>query len=281
MRSFFPDIVVGDTEPTPTPTTPSTYTAWLGSFREVNGYDLAFLHLDIDWSREAWASDAAEVVQFGEEFGVPIGIIYTGNQSDSSDDQWLAIAGERAKEYEQVAGSSPPQVLFQSWMDHPDRALPETEPSTFTHLILAYFEDHNALGFTEGQLAGNLALRRLVVVSSTEPGSDPEQAVDGDPGTHWSAGDFAPQWIEITLDGPSEVAAIRLTPSQYPEGETTHRVLGWVDGHWVELGVATGQIRDGRPIVVTGPWSNVERIRVETDSSPSWVAWYEIEVLAT
>lgn len=280
MRSFFPDIVVGDTEPTPVPTTPSTYTLWLETFREVNGYDLAFLHLDIDWAREAWAADAAEVVQFGQGFGVPVGIIYTGNGSDSSDDQWLAIAGERVREYERVARSSPSQVLFQSWMDHPDRALPETEPWTFTHLILTYFEDHDALGFTADQLAGNLALRRPVAVSATEPGSKPERAVDGDPGTHWSAGDFAPEWIEITLDGPSEVAAIRLTPSQYPGGETMHRVLGWVDGDWVELDLATGQTHDGRPFVVTGPWSNVERIRVETDSSPSWVAWYEIEVLA-
>jgi len=90
---------------------------------------------------------------------------------------------------------------------------------------------------------------------------------------------IAPQWIEVTLDGPGEVAVIRLT-SQYPEGEATHRVLGWVDGAWIELGVATRQIRNGRPIVVTGPWSKVERIRVETGSSPSCVAWYEIEVLA-
>jgi len=29
MRGFFPDIVIGDTEPTPLPTTTGTYTAWL------------------------------------------------------------------------------------------------------------------------------------------------------------------------------------------------------------------------------------------------------------
>jgi len=280
MRSSFPGIVVGDTEPTPMPTTPSTYTSWLESFRAVNGYDLGFLHLDIDWGREGWAADAAAIARFGEEFGVPIGIIYTGNQSDSSDDQWLAIAGERVKEYEGVAGSAPSHVLFQSWMDHPDRVLPETDPWTFTRMVLTYFEDHEALGFTEDQLAADLALGRPVEASATAPGSGTDRAVDGDPGTHWSAGDFAPQWIEITLDGPHEVAAIRLTPSQYPEGETAHRVLGLVDGGWVELGVVTGNTRDGIPLVVMGPWSDVERVRVETDSSPSWVAWYEIEVLA-
>ncbi len=73
---------------------------------------------------------------------------------------------------------------------------------------------------------------------------------------------------------------IRLTPSQYPEGPTTHEVKGWIDGGWVELGTIDGNSRDGVPLELTGPWSDVERVRVETVASPSWVAWYEIEVLA-
>ncbi len=172
MRSFFPDVVVGDTEPTPLPTSPSTYTDWLETFRDTNGYDLGFLHLDIDWGREGWATDAAAVVRFGASFGVPVGIIYTGNFADTTDEQWLAIAGERVEEYERVAGAAPPHVLFQSWMDHPDRALPETEPGTFTGLILNYFEDHRALGFTSDQLAGDLALHRPVKASATQPGAE-------------------------------------------------------------------------------------------------------------
>ncbi len=282
MRSSFPNIVVGDTEPTPTPTDAETYTSWLETFREVNGYDLAFLHLDIDWARSGWESDARTIVEFGRTFGVPVGIIFTGNGADISDDRWLAIAGERVKAYEAVAGRLPPHVLFQSWMDHPDRVLPETTPWTFTNMVLTFFENHDHLGFTPEQLANNLALGRPTSASSTEVGADSWRAVDGDAGTHWSAGDDAIQWIEITLDGPSTISAIRLTPSQYPEGETTHRVLGWVDGKWTLLGELTGVTRDGTPITITADpvWERVEKVKVETRKSPSWVAWFEIEILA-
>ncbi len=282
MRGFFPDIVIGDIEPTPGPTTAGTYTTWLETFREVNGYDLAFLHLDIDWSRDEWPATAFEIVDFGEGFGVPVGIIFTGNHSDPGDDIWLAIAGERVKEYQEAAGVVPPHVVFQSWTDHPDRALPETEAWTFTNLLLTYFTEPFALGFTTEQLAGNIALGRPVTASAAEPGAGPERVVDGDAGTHWSAGAGPTQWVEITLDGPSDITEIRLTPAQFPAGDTAHRILGWIGGASVELDGFNGPTSDGEPIVITPPtpWAGVERLRVETTASPSWVAWYEIEVFS-
>ena len=282
MTGFFPDVVIGDTEPTPLPTTVGTYTGWLETFREVNGYDLEFLHLDLDWGRDDWPETASEIAEFGEDFGVPVGIIYTGNHSDPSDDSWLATAGERVKEYETIGGGQPPHVIFQSWMDHPDRALPESEPWTFTNLVLTYLNDRSALGFTPEQLAGNIALGRMVTASAQDVGAAPDRAVDGDAGTNWSAGDSPPQWVEITLDGPSTVTGMRLTPAQFPEGETTHRVLGLIGGGWVELASITGVTSDGIPIEVVPEtkWQGVEAIRVETTDSPSWVAWYEIEVFS-
>jgi hypothetical protein len=282
MRSRFPDVAVGDTEPTPHPTMVSTYTSWLETFRQVNGYDLAFLHLDIDWSRDTWAADAHEMITFGEGFGVPVGIIYTGNHSDPSDDRWVAIAGERIKEYEAVAGASPPHVLFQSWMDHPNRVLPESEPWTFTNLVLTYFTEPQELGHTPDQLAENVALGRPVSATSEEPGASAARAVDGDAGTHWSAGSGPTQAIELILDGPTDIVSVTLIPAQFPEGETTHRVLGLVGGSWVELDVVSGPTQDGIPITIVpdSPWIAVERLMVETVVSPSWVAWYEIEVTA-
>ena len=280
MQGFFPDVLIGDIEPTPTPTTAGTYISWLESFRQVNGYDPAFLHLDIDWSRDEWPVTAQEIVDFGSEFGVPIGIIYTGNHSDPDDATWLAITGERVKEYEEVSGQAPPHVVFQSWMDHPDFALPENETGTFSNLVFTYFDDPTALGFSAGQQAANIALGRPVTASATEPGAEADRVVDGDAGTHWSAGADPTQWIEITLDGPSTIASIRLTPAQFPAGETSHRILGLVDGIQVELDAFAGPTSDGVPIVraPTSPWEAVEALRVETVASPSWAAWYEIEV---
>lgn len=282
MRGFFPDTVIGDIEPTPFPTTAATYTTWLQTFREVNGYDLAFLHLDIDWSREDWATNARDAVEFGAGFGVPVGVIFTGNHSDPDDATWLAIAGERVKEYEASSGILPRHVVFQSWMDHPDRALPETEPVTFSNLIHTYLTDRTALGFTADQLAGNVALGRPVTASAVEPGAGPDRVVDGDAGTHWSAGAEPPQWVEMTLDGPTSITSIRLTPAQFPAGETTHVISGLVAGEWSQLDRVEGVTTDGVPIVTApaGAWLGVEAVRVETEASPSWVAWYEIEVFS-
>lgn len=106
MRSYFPDIIVGDTEPTPSPTDADTYMSWLETFRDVNGYDLAFLHLDIDWARSGWESDAKTVVEFGNTFGVPVGIIFAGNSADISDDRWLAIAGGAGQGVRSGCGAS-------------------------------------------------------------------------------------------------------------------------------------------------------------------------------
>lgn len=92
------------------------------------------------------------------------------------------------------------------------------------------------------------------------------------------------QWIEVDLGGVFDVAEIRLVPSQYPAGNTVHRILGSgpETGGLIELGVIEGETNDGDYLVLFGasPWLGLDSIRVETTSSPSWVAWREIEVVA-
>ncbi len=130
----------------------------------------------------------------------------------------------------------------------------------------------------------DLALGKPVTASSEaqHPAAD---AVDGNPGTLWGSGLDAPQWIEIDLGAPVTVARIRLTVAQYPEGPTDHRVL--VRGPnpadpWVLVGEPNGATHDSQVIDVAGgaPWTNVRYVRIETVSSPSWVSWREVEVLA-
>jgi len=280
MGSRFPDVVVGDTEPTPHPVQVSTYSEWLETFRAVNGYDLAFLHLDVDWSRTEWPSMVEELVAFGNEFGVPVGMIYIGNAADPSDQVDIEVMGERVLRLEDENGVHPVHILFQSWVDHPDHVLPESEPYTFTGFIRAYYEDRSLLGFTSD--GGNLAYGMPATASRSESGKPADLAVDGDPGTSWSAGDFAPQWIEIDLD-PVDVATVTLIVAQYPAGNTTHRVLGSPIGSkaLVELGTLSGFTSDGDTLVLEndGSWPTIDAIRVETLVSPSWVAWGEIQVV--
>lgn len=108
-----------------------------------------------------------------------------------------------------------------------------------------------------------------------------EAAVDGDPTTAWGAGGDAPQWIEIDLDGVT-VGVVELLVSQWPAGRTVHEITLTTSGGTTVTETIDGSTDDGDTLVVTydEPVEDVVKIRVRTRVSPSWVAWYEIEVLA-
>jgi hypothetical protein len=285
MRSEFPRVIIGDTEPFPTPTSPEEYRDWLLAFRATASYDLAFLHMDLDWSRSAWPEQALQMEGYGRELGIPIGIIYTGNAANSDDAAWIAIAGERIRRHQFADGGQPDHILFQSWVDHPDFVLPEADPTTFTGLIYTYSTAPDELGLKRQGVGANLALGKLVRVSAIEAGHPGGDAVDGDSGTHWSAGAMAPQWIEIDLGQPFDIAELRLIPSQYPAGQTDHQVLGRGPnpGDAFELLHDFNEFtEDGQRLVFTPPaaWQDIRYVRIATNRSPSWVGWREIELIA-
>jgi hypothetical protein len=285
IKSIFPNVLVGDTEPLTGAANDRAYQSWLEIFHQVNKYNLAFLHMDIDWSRPAWAQEVVSIETYGRQIAVPIGIIYTGNAFDTTDQAWISSAGERVKKYELQAGGRPDQVLFQSWNDKPDFVLPETQSFTFTNFVDAYFADKSTLGYPRTGAGANLALEKLVVASSQLPDNPGASAVDGDLGTWWGAGAGPPQWIQIDLGAAYDIQAIRLTISQYPEGNTVHRLLGkgaGADGAFQLLYTFTGSTLDGQTLTYapSQPIQGIQFIRVETAVSPSWVAWREIEVVA-
>jgi hypothetical protein len=285
MRGYFPDLVVGDTEPLAGDSSPASYTAWLEAFRRVNGFDLAFLHMDIDWGRPTWPAEVKAIEDFGRTFGVPVGIIYNGNFQDPTDEAWLSIAGERVRRYEDQTAGQPEHVLFQSWNDKPDHALPDSEPYSFTGFVRAYFGDRESLGLRREGAGANIAYQKVARVSSAFNGQSGAFAVDGDPGTSWNSGGGPLQWIQIDLGETYTIAEIRLTVAQSPAGDTTHVVYG--------SGTSTGRFRDilhvfrgptddSDVLVFTPdqPIPGVRVVRIETTLSPSWVAWREIEVVA-
>lgn len=284
MKTIFPDLFVGDTEPLWHEVDVEDYKNWLSVFREVNGYDLAFFHLDVDFSRNDWPQAAMELESFARGQGIEFGIIYFGSPNAPSDEAWLTSAGERVKTYELVAGGQPDHVLFQSWHDHPDRTLPETEPYTFTWFINAYFEDKENLGVRTEGLGANVAFSKSVRASKSDQ-SQPQGAVDGDPDTYWGAGDFAPQWIEIDLGEPYTLAELRLLVGQSPGGDTSHQVLvkGPNSGDKFQTAHIFSGVTDDLQwlrLAFPEPLQEVRYVRIETISSPSWIAWREIEVIA-
>ena len=79
------------------------------------------------------------------------------------------------------------------------------------------------------------------------------------------------------------MAAVRLTGAQSPAGPTVHDVYGRsIDGSLVLLHRFKGTTQDGMILSYSppGPWTSFRAIRIQTSSSPSWVAWKEIEILA-
>jgi hypothetical protein len=101
--------------------------------------------------------------------------------------------------------------------------------------------------------------------------------------TGWESGADPPGSIEIQLDSASIVCEVRLTVNQYPPGSTVHRLLLRIGGQWQVVHTFSGQTQIGQVLTWTSPQpvAGVTAVRVETVASPSFVAWYEIEVLGT
>jgi hypothetical protein len=130
----------------------------------------------------------------------------------------------------------------------------------------------------------NLALGKAASASHSVPSNPPGLAVDGNPATNWISDGELPQWIEVDLGSPSTVVRIELVVSQFPEGNTVHRVWGR-DGSGADglLGELAGFTRDPDTLTLapTQPWQDIRAVRVETIASTSWAAWREIRVFGT
>jgi tetratricopeptide (TPR) repeat protein len=131
----------------------------------------------------------------------------------------------------------------------------------------------------------NLAYRTSVTVSSALPGNPASMAADGKRDNWWGAGAFAPQWIELDLWANQVIAEVRLLPSQSPAGKTIHRLLAKgpaTDDQYVLLHTFEGWTGDNNWLIfkLPEPLHGIRYIRIETMSSPSWVSWREIEVIA-
>jgi len=113
----------------------------------------------------------------------------------------------------------------------------------------------------------------------------PDKPFDLDQPTTWNAGGYAPQWIEADVGSSSQLASIRLTVTQSPDGPTTHEV--WVSQQPI------GEDRRKAKLAHTfnGPTQNLQALKfdfplgmsaryvqIRTTQSPSWVAWAAIEM---
>jgi hypothetical protein len=157
----FPDIIIGEVEPTRFPSYAGGQDAlkeWIKGYNDTLGRPLAFMQLDVPWtddghrvpgadyvSREP--DDAVEFYRDMEEFRRQgllggLGIIFDGTPLDSTDSAWVQDARDHVEMMEGKYGLHPDQIIFQSWMPHPSHALPETQPDTLTGLVDWYVRRH-------------------------------------------------------------------------------------------------------------------------------------------
>lgn len=153
----FPSVIVGDIEPFPAlssvPNWAADYAEWVTAFREETGTPLSFLHMDFNWGdprlnlREdsnssdpkAIAALAATVASVARGNGLQVGMIYNGNDAAATSVLWMQQARVHI-EYVESSGIHPEQVTFESWATQPTHALPETDPSALSSLVLYYFQ---------------------------------------------------------------------------------------------------------------------------------------------
>jgi hypothetical protein len=158
-REVFRDIVIGEGEPTRFPAYAGWQVdlkEWLTGEREVLGRPVAFVQLDIPWTDDGGhvpgatspshqPADAITVYHALEDLRRQhlvdgIGLIEDGTLKDMTDSAWVQDARGHLQLLEGQYHLRPDQEVFQSWMPHPSRALPETQPDTLTSLVDWYVD---------------------------------------------------------------------------------------------------------------------------------------------
>ena len=167
LLAQFPNVIVGDIEPFPVaaPNWLSQYRAGIQAFRKALGFPLAFFDADVDWNTPSYLADLASVRQMVASEGVPFGIIYDGNGTDTSDAQWIQSATQHMLSVELNQGS-PDLVIFQSWHPYPKKLVPETDSDSFTSLIDTYFRHRT---FLSSSINGSTLQGALTAVDAGRP----------------------------------------------------------------------------------------------------------------
>jgi len=135
--------------------------------------------------------------------------------------------------------------------------------------------------FSNGFSQQNIAIGKRASASNTHNTTSTSNLVDGNYNTPWNAGASATQWISIDLQDNYTISSIKLIPCQSPAGNTTHEILVTSDNNsWNSIDKFTVYSSDKSPIErkFSTPINNVKSIKVITSQSPSWIAWFEIEI---
>lgn len=144
LRSIFPSVRVGDTEPVleaPTDAQwPDRISQWTQAFQAAYGQKLEFFHADVVWS-SSWQGALQAVSKAIRAQGIAFGVIYNSDRRDKNNIEAMEQMLGRSAAVEATI-PMPDQVVFQSWQRYPDRVTPETETGSMTGTILKYVKQN-------------------------------------------------------------------------------------------------------------------------------------------
>jgi hypothetical protein len=143
VRKVFPDVKVGDVEPFPVHhpdarTWIANLTEWWDAYKKYNGAPFAFFQADLVRTTPDWRNQFEMAVAVVRRDGIPLGVIYDGQPTDNSDEQWTANARTLCRTVEGQMRVTPDLVIFQTWTDRPRKMLPDTADGSLTNLVARY-----------------------------------------------------------------------------------------------------------------------------------------------
>lgn len=107
----------------------------------------------------------------------------------------------------------------------------------------------------------------------------PEKAVDGNPATAWSSGDFPTDWIELDLGKSRTVTGMQMLSGHFPAGNETFQIYTGSTPNPTTLAYSSATYIDpGDTLNVTfsAAQPNTRYIRIVTTASNSWVSWIDL-----
>lgn len=128
----------------------------------------------------------------------------------------------------------------------------------------------------------NVALGKPVTASAALGGNPAQNAVDGNCSAIWNAGGYATQYIEVDLGALYTINNINIMFEMTPNGNVNHEILTSPDmSTWSVVDIATGFYVTGQLIercYSSSPLTNVRGVRINSITSPSWIAIREFGV---
>ena len=130
IRSIFPDALFGAVE---TANNDVDHVArWVDAYRSVMGEDLAYFNFDLNYYDPNWPQEAKAIEDYLHGRGIEFGMFYRGDETDTTDAEWVAKAEERFVTYEVIAGGHPDRAISSPGIPTPNtcsrRAIPRRSP---------------------------------------------------------------------------------------------------------------------------------------------------------